>query len=100
MSCLSRLSSRLTLGGERQWDHDLGAAGESFAEDGVLGEEGDEDGRCGINLLLKSLALLPVAPPPDDPLRHRRATTPVKSSAARRVRTGAAILPGSRPAAA
>ncbi|MGW4912793.1 hypothetical protein [Streptomyces sp. NPDC004270] len=33
-----------------------------IAEGGILGEEGDEDGHCGVNLLLKSLALMPVAP--------------------------------------
>jgi hypothetical protein len=30
-----------------------------FAERGVLGEESGDDDRCGINLLLKSLTLLP-----------------------------------------
>ncbi|MEV0643018.1 hypothetical protein AB0I77_50605 [Streptomyces sp. NPDC050619] len=33
----------------------------SWRRTAFLGEEGGEDGRCGIKLLLKSLALVPVA---------------------------------------
>src|SRR5690242_7020128 len=46
--------------GERRWNDDAGPLGKLLAEDGVLSEEGGDDGRCGVNLVPKSLALLPV----------------------------------------
>jgi len=91
-----------------------------LANGGVLSEKGGDDGRCGVSLLLKSLALLPVAPQlsaeADDLLllmliaqaggTSADAVVPLREDGGRTVHRGSAdaglspkVLGGHRPAA-